>query len=55
MFFGVAGTVWSLRNEKSKFFFAKMTLTHATPPLLSSLRDITQEGNQGGLHVFPTF
>ena len=57
MYFGVAGTVWSLRNPILKFFSSKMTLTSADPPLLTYLRDIfsdqipyhiTQVGKQGG-------
>ena len=42
MYFGVAGTIWSLRNPIKKFFSSKMTLTsdYPPPPLLTYLRDM---------------
>ena len=56
MVFGVSETIWSLRNPKMRFFYAKMTLTHDYPPLLTYLCDITQVANQGGdLHEFICF
>ena len=57
MYFAISRTIWSLRNEKLKYFFGKITLIHA-PPLVTFLRDITQLTNQGGfmgLAILGTF
>ena len=48
MYFGIAGTIWSLRNPKNVIFLGSNDVNSRNPPLLTYLRDITQVGEQGG-------
>ena len=41
MYFGIAGTIWSLRNPKNVIFLGSNDVNSRRPPLLTYLRDIT--------------
>ena len=40
MYFGIAGTIWSLRNPKNVIFLGSNDVNSRRPPLLTYLRDI---------------
>ena len=41
MYFGIAGTIWSLRNPKNVIFLGSNDVNSRKPPLLTYLRDIS--------------